>query len=830
MDAATTIRLFEYGVKLSLVGVFNSIFLFPVYKFAGDQVTMATDDPVKELSLSNMKQGNLGTIATTVAAYIIFGVAMHLIDKDFEWFTSMRHRFLAKKRAQNYSLFISSIPESLRNDEALQQYFRSFTGEDVVIDGDVALDIPKLEKKVARREALCAKLEHAINVLTIKKETPMHKTKMCGGEKVESIPAYIEELDQLNKDISEEIDRIAALKEERGLKASADPEAVVAALATTEGLTGPAAAFGEDTKMEGSTQEGKDSESPGDDEEEKRKHKSSVSERLSSKLSSILAGDDDGKARTAAFVTFKDLASTNLARQAVHSSEPWEFVPAEPPNPQFVNWKNVGKGNHKRKMGQLISLFLTILLCVFWTIPVSFIASLSNVEALTEIFPFLLEPVLKNDWFANLLAQLAPLILTVFISLLPHFLLVFVKLECLVEIESMQHPSLFSKLAFFTLIQTFFISTISGSLWSSIEGEYFSSAPQNQCRVISRCVSCNFTAPFHALTYSFLCLSNRHHQRSYLGCCSCCRGLASASWLFYIQLILVQNLLAIGLELLRISPVVQNMVRKIAIKLMGFNLTEKERSSTFMGIRSLSDPLEYYFGRELGAKTILLMMVLYVYSCMAPITSYFTLLVFLVVTVSFRNQFIYVYPIANDSGGKLWINFTKLSIISMIIAEIILLAVILLKEGYIAGILLVPLIIYSIIFDRYFRERHYLVTAFLPAGDSVEADMEHEHEGITYEWLSDQYLQPALKVKETYPPNFKDVAPAGWVDPNKEGSTAELPPSGEKDEAEFRGEEKVDNEETMKDTATPGSEKDEAEFCGGEEKADNEEDEEDAAQ
>ena len=283
---------------------------------------------------------------------------------------------------------------------------------------------------------------------------------------------------------------------------------------------------------------------------------------------------------------------------------------------------------------------------------------------------------------------------------------------------------------------------------------------------------------------------------------------------YFIQLILVQNLLAIGLELLRISPVVQNMVRKIAIKLMGFNLTEKERSSTFMGIRSLSDPLEYYFGRELGAKTILLMMVLYVYSCMAPITSYFTLLVFLVVTVSFRNQFIYVYPIANDSGGKLWINFTKLSIISMIIAEVILLAVVLLKEGYIAGILLVPLIIYSIIFDRYFRERHYLVTAFLPAGDSVEADFEHQREGITYEWLSDQYQQQALKVKAKYPSNFKDVAPAGWVDPNEEGSTVELPPGGEKDEAEFRGEEKADNEETMKNTATPGSEEGQAEFRG----------------
>ena len=330
MDAATTLRLFEFGVKMSLVGVFVSIFLFPVYKFAGDQVTTADYDPVKELSLSNMKQGNLGTIATTVAAYIIFGVAMHLIDKDFEWFTTMRHRFLAKKRAQNYSLFISSIPESLRSDEALQQYFRSFTGEDVVIDGDVALDIPKLDKKVARRDALVAKLEHAINISTIKGETPMHKTKMCGGNKVESIPAYTEELEQLNEDISEEIDRIVALKEARGREAAADPEAI---LAEEDAELGESA-----LEMKDPSGGGKEGGANG---EAKRKRSviSDKSKRLSSKLSSILQGDDDGKARTAAFVTFKDLASTNLARQAVHSSEPWEFVPAEPPNPQFVNWK-----------------------------------------------------------------------------------------------------------------------------------------------------------------------------------------------------------------------------------------------------------------------------------------------------------------------------------------------------------------------------------------------------------------------------------------------------------------------------------------------------------
>jgi hypothetical protein len=102
----------------------------------------------------------------------------------------------------------------------------------------------------------------------------------------------------------------------------------------------------------------------------------------------------------------------------------------------------------------------TAVLCLFWTIPVAFVASLSNVEALTELIEPLQYPVDNYPWFSALLAQLAPLLLVAFISVLPYILLAFLKFEALIEIESMQHPSLFSKLAAFTIIQTFFIVSV----------------------------------------------------------------------------------------------------------------------------------------------------------------------------------------------------------------------------------------------------------------------------------------------------------------------------------------------------------------------------------
>jgi len=113
--------------------------------------------------------------------------------------------------------------------------------------------------------------------------------------------------------------------------------------------------------------------------------------------------------------------------------------------------------SHARHVGELISFGLSISLCIFWTIPVAFVQTISNVKGLTGLLPFLKEPVENNEWVADLLAVLAPLILLVFLSLLPHILLAIVKFERGIEIETFKHPSLFSKLAIFTIVQTFFI-------------------------------------------------------------------------------------------------------------------------------------------------------------------------------------------------------------------------------------------------------------------------------------------------------------------------------------------------------------------------------------
>uniref|UniRef100_A0A7S2M4L9 CSC1/OSCA1-like 7TM region domain-containing protein n=1 Tax=Skeletonema marinoi TaxID=267567 RepID=A0A7S2M4L9_9STRA len=738
MDAVTTIRLLELGVKLSCVAVVNSIYLMPIYKFTGvgGSEEEGISDPVMEVSLSNLSQGSNSIYATTMAAYIFFGSAMYLIANDFSWFISLRHKFLSQRRVQNYTIYLSGLPKELQSNHAIREYFThcfSHHDSDIVADVQLAVKIPKLEKKVGKRDKILPKLEHAINLRDVKGKIPEHrkvpnldnpKLMLCGGEKVESIPEWMEELEELNDEIGREIDRIEELQEQR--RGGDDGEDDVVKSLVLDKKVGSSSNEEDDEDVE----VGVSKETTPLQNTTRSSVPTSVSGTVNllsgtitgtanlmsdtvvsgatmgaTMVKSIITGSEDGAPRNAAFVSFSSVTYANLARQAVHNKEAWSCVAMEPPLPELVNWRNVGKSNHSRQGGELLSSVLTFLLCITWTVPVGFFASLGNVSRLTEVLPFLAEPVQKYDWFSALLAQLAPLILVAFVTLLPHFLLLFSKLEGLIEVESMQHHSLMSKLASFTIIQTFFISTIASTLFRSLQGIVRN--PASAFRIVAEALPA---------------------QAAYL-----------------IQIIIIQNLLSMGLELLRLTPGVTDLLRRIVAKMLGHNLTEKERNETFLGLRSLDDPLEFYFGRELGQKTVLIQMVMFVYVCMSPITSYFTLFVFTALVIGFRNQFIYIYPIANDSGGKLWISFTKISIVCMIVAELILFAVILLKGALIPAFLLLPLIAASIMFDAYFKKRHFTITKFLPVGECALVDSQNEGDESLKELLKGSYLQPALK-------------------------------------------------------------------------------------
>lgn len=93
------------------------------------------------------------------------------------------------------------------------------------------------------------------------------------------------------------------------------------------------------------------------------------------------------------------------------------------PDPEEVFWPNVGLPEKARRSGWLLSLVATSVLCFFWSIPMAFFSSLTEVNSLKENVPVLAEWLEECPGLETFLALIAPLlVLTLNEAFLPVIL------------------------------------------------------------------------------------------------------------------------------------------------------------------------------------------------------------------------------------------------------------------------------------------------------------------------------------------------------------------------------------------------------------------------
>ena len=214
MDALCFLRCLRLGSHLSLLGIFCSLFLIPMYLTAeeSEETAYLTDIFVK-MSTANLPNQSKRFIGVVVAIYIIVLYGMVLITKEYDWFIEYRHKFLSQPKPRNYGCYVSGILPDYRSSHALADYFKQCSANSAVLEAHIAVDTPSLDKMVARREVVVQKLEH---VLALERKKGKRRTHMTfqiqngveGIKKVDSIDAYKTELSELNKKISLEIGEI----------------------------------------------------------------------------------------------------------------------------------------------------------------------------------------------------------------------------------------------------------------------------------------------------------------------------------------------------------------------------------------------------------------------------------------------------------------------------------------------------------------------------------------------------------------------------------------------------------------------------------------------
>jgi hypothetical protein len=773
LDALCFVRILSMGYRISLMGVFNAIWLMPVYATADvSDDTRGIVDRIVEVSIAHVPASSPRLVATALAAWIVFGYTMYLILQEFEWFIDKRHKFLAKPRPQNYTVYVRNIPIEYRTDSGLEDFFRQCFQYESVLEANVRLRTPNLAKLVAQRSVLIANLEHAIAIEDITGEAPQRSASLksslmiMGGEKVNAIEAFAEELKALNADIKARIEELETKKSSQLFMQDVEQQSLATLGPSVAGrgdsmygagdnvnaeecasLTPSALAVAprpngygtEISNVETAIYNDVIVEEEDDDgdlstlasRQNVTNHSSSSKSILDAKKSikqsvhlfkkaanavkdsAVAVGENaahmlqtnaDGESYEAGFLTFTNLRTAQAALQMLHHSKPFSIEVQEAPDPQDVFWFNVGRTHKELQMGNLLSLAATTALCLLWTIPMSFIASLSTIDALRSEFDFI-DSLLDDAPFLVPVFEIgAPLLVVVVNALLPVILQVFSMMEGPVS-GAVVEASLFSKLAAFMIIQTFFVSAISGGLMQQL----------------SEMIN-DYTLIIDLLATSL-----------------------PAQATYFIQIIFVTTVFSCGMEILRVIPVIKAALRKC----IGPRLTKRERQKAFMGLQPLGDPLDFEFA-DFSSNMVLYFVVLLVYSVISPITNFVVAFCFVYMGSIFRHQFIYIYPARSDSGGKMWINFIRVLVSCMFIGEVTIMGLLGLKKAASAVPLMVPLIVTTILFSTYINQQHFRVTENLPSRECIKHDLRN---GPLFNMnlLKNAYLQPEMQVKEAFP-------------------------------------------------------------------------------
>lgn len=100
--------------------------------------------------------------------------------------------------------------------------------------------------------------------------------------------------------------------------------------------------------------------------------------------------NEDEKKLSAAFVQFNSQLGAHLAAQAVIHRKTLTMQPRHlEVHPKDVIWENLGQSLWTRNIRRAITAVLAFLLIAFWTIPVAFVASIANLDAIVQFAPFL---------------------------------------------------------------------------------------------------------------------------------------------------------------------------------------------------------------------------------------------------------------------------------------------------------------------------------------------------------------------------------------------------------------------------------------------------------
>ncbi|KAK4513964.1 transport between ER and Golgi ATPase protein [Mucor velutinosus] len=690
LDALLMLKFVTMGIKIFAVCTVFGIIVFVPITMTSDYTHLGNaTSPLDRLSISVIEQDSKKFIAYLVFAYFFTFVTFFFLNRNYNDYIYLRAKYLLKqsKSMVSRSVIVTGIPERLRSDQALADYYENL-GVGSVESCYVVRTVHRLNTMIKKRAQALIKLEEAYakywgNPCRIPGYDPdrilddvdMYKRVLDLAEnRPDSSSDEEEEEDEENDaEKSEEGSstlKIKKLKKKKKLGNTTFFKGLVEpmSLKKTTKSKRPLVRVGGFLGMGGKKVDAIEYYTKLFDDLDK-----TVMQRRSS---------PNFEMTNVAFVTFESMSSAIIASQIAINPEPFACRTSMACEPRDVLWSAISIRGRERIVREAIIWTITVVVCLFWFIPVGAISTLMSIPTIKKINPELGTRMENIPAVQTIFGTfIPPLVLNIFTSVLPLLFDTMGYYQGLRSRSAVAESTLSKQyffLIFFTLI---FYSVIGTSVMAILN--MFATNPQGITKMLAEMLP--RLAPF------------------------------------FINYTILQTFLIMPLNLLLLGAII---VRGFTH--MFLCRTPREHAEN-------RAPWSFNYG--IGYPVPLLVFaIVFEYSLICPIILLFGTVYFCFTYVVYKYQFLYVYFRPYEVAGKLWTMVIPRVIFTLILFQLTMIGLFLLKGNYILSGLVVPLVLITILYRyllslAYSKNAHHLPMQLLkdnlqklPTSDDEDSD------------------------------------------------------------------------------------------------------------
>ena len=319
--------------------------------------------------------------------YIIFQEYQHFIKTRQQWLSTTTHQRLARAR----TVQLVNVPEDLMNGSTLRELAGSITQSSSPVKVWLSREAKKIEDVYDERNDEHLRLEAGEGKMLMQAVKNVKKNKLPSGSSASADPERASSVDAL-------LEKYLTPKQR-------------SKITWKQGFLGLIG-----RKMD-------------------REQSPAFIREKNEELEKMRADLEQFKLGNVAFLRFKTQAEAHTFARCVNKAKERKGITTGiEVVPEDIEWNNTSKNPKQRKVGGIISWSLTIGLIIIWSIPVSFVGAVSNVDALCETASWLAWICTIPEAVLGIIkGVLPPVLLAVLFMLLPIVLRLWIKLTGVVR-------------------------------------------------------------------------------------------------------------------------------------------------------------------------------------------------------------------------------------------------------------------------------------------------------------------------------------------------------------------------------------------------------------